>query len=88
MLVNIEILIVRFQIIQETVALIDYLLVGSYIPPDENEKGEVIKREFYGQGMIFKSDEAFYDWQHPDRVCYIPELSDSTYTREYLTIAA
>ena len=59
----------------------DYLLVGSYIPPDENEKGEEIKREVYGQGMIFKSDEAFYDWQHPDRVCYIPELSDSTYTR-------
>ena len=59
----------------------EYLLVGSYTPPDENEEGEKIEREFYGQGMIFKSDEAFYDTEHPDRICYIPELSDSTYSR-------
>lgn len=57
------------------------LLVGSYIPLDENGKGEVIKREFYGQGMIFKSDEAFYDTGHPDRACYIPEMSDTKCTR-------
>lgn len=57
------------------------LLIGSYTPPDENGKGGVIKREFYGQGMIFKSDEAFYDTEHPDRVCYILELSDTTYSR-------
>ena len=44
----------------------EYLLVGGYTPPDKNGKGEVIQREFYGQGMIFKSDEAFYDQkQHP-----------------------
>ena len=46
-----------------------YLKVGSYTPPDENGEGEKIVREFYGQGMIFKDDEAFYDTEHPDRVC-------------------
>ena len=35
-----------------------YLKVGSYTPPDENGEGEKIVREFYGQGMIFKDDEA------------------------------
>lgn len=60
----------------------EYLKIGTYIPPDENGEGGVIEREFYGQGMIFKSDEAFYDTEHLDRVCYIPELSDATYTRE------
>lgn len=55
--------------------------IGKYIPPDKEGGGEVIEREFYGQGMIFKSDEAFYDTEHPDRVCYIPELSDTTYSR-------
>jgi hypothetical protein len=56
--------------------------VGSYTPPDENGNGEKIERAFYGQGSIFKSDEAFYDTEHPDRVCYIPELSDTKYSRE------
>lgn len=57
------------------------LKVGSYTPTDKEGKGELIEREFYGQGMIFKDDEAFYDAEHPDRVCYIAELSDATYTR-------
>ena len=65
----------------------NYLPIGSYIPPNEDGNGEKIEREFYGQGMIFKNDEAFYDEEHPDRVCYIPELSDSKYTRNsFLTI--
>lgn len=58
-----------------------YLIVGEYTP--ENEKDnmpEVIEREHYGQGMIFKDEEAYKE--HSDRVCYVPELSDSTYTRE------
>lgn len=55
--------------------------IGSYTTQDENGEGEVIVREFYGQGMIFKSDAAFYDTEHPDRACYIPELSDSKYSR-------
>ena len=64
----------------------EYLLVGGYTPPDKNGKAEVIQREFYGQGMIFKSDEAFYDTEHPDRVCYIPELSDTKYTRNSILL--
>lgn len=39
----------------------EYLKVGSYTPPDENGIGEKIVREFYGQGMIFKDEEAFYN---------------------------
>lgn len=58
-----------------------YLKVGSYTPPNGDGNGGKIAREFYRQGVIFKNDEAFYDTEHPDRVCYIPELSDSTYTR-------
>ncbi len=58
----------------------EYLKVGSYTPPDENGDGEKIVREFYGQGMIFKDEYAFY---HEVKVpCYVPELSDTVYTRE------
>lgn len=58
-----------------------YLVVGKYTPEDvEGDMPEVIEREYYGQGMIFKDEEAYKN--HPDRVCYVPELSDSTYTRE------
>lgn len=35
------------------------VLVGSYTPPDENGEGEKIVREFYGQGHIFKDEDAF-----------------------------
>lgn len=55
------------------------LKVGSYTPPDENGEGEKIVREFYGQGHIFKDEDAFY--HRPDDACYIPELSDTVYTR-------
>ena len=55
------------------------LKVGSYTPPDENGEGEKIVREFYGQGHIFKDEDAFY--HRPDDPCYIPELSDTVYTR-------
>ena len=59
----------------------EYLVVGKYTPEDvEGDMPEVIEREHYGQGMIFKDEEAYKN--HPDRVCYVPELSDSTYTRE------
>lgn len=40
-----------------------------------------IEREYYSQGYIFKDEEAFLDIEHPDRVCYVPELSDNEYTR-------
>ena len=55
--------------------------VGEYIPAVGTDQEPVIKRGFYGQGMIFKNDEAFYDTENPERACYIPELSDSIYTR-------
>lgn len=61
----------------------EYVKVGSFKPADEmNEKGAVIERDFYRQGNIFKDEEAYLDKEHPDKVCYIPELSDSLYTRQ------
>jgi hypothetical protein len=54
-----------------------YLIVGSY-----DAETEKIDREFYGQGYIFKDEEAFR--LYPDKVCYIPELSEATYTRNSL----
>lgn len=61
----------------------EHVKVGSFTPADEmNEKGAVIEREFYRQGNIFKDEEAYLDKEHPDKVCYIPELSDSLYTRQ------
>nr|WP_024835438.1 hypothetical protein [Clostridium sp. 12(A)] len=47
-----------------------------------NSDGDIIEleREFYGQGMIFKDEHAFrYEEKIP---CYVPELSDTVYTRE------
>lgn len=58
-----------------------YLKIGSYTPPDENGNGEKMDRKYYRQGYIFKDEEAFYDTKHPDKVCYIPETSDTKYTR-------
>ena len=56
-----------------------YLKVGSYTP-GAPEAEAAIWREFYRQGFIFKDEEAFL--HYPDRVCYVPELSDSAYTRQ------
>lgn len=58
-----------------------YKTVGRYIP-ESRDQPEVIEREYYGQGMIYKNWEAYYDTAYPDQVCYIPELSDSLYTRQ------
>ena len=45
----------------------------------------MIEREYYGQGMIYKNWETYKD--DPSAVCYIPELSDSKYTRDcFLTL--
>lgn len=52
-----------------------------------NADGKIIKleREYYGQGMIFKSWSAYKD--RPTEPCYVPELSDSVYTaRDFLEI--
>lgn len=55
------------------------LLIGSYTPPNEDGKGEIIDRDYYRQGWIFKDEDAFQN--RPDDVCYIPEFSDEKYTR-------
>ena len=54
------------------------LLIGSYSPKNEG-KPEIIDRDYYRQGWIFKDEDAFQN--RPDDVCYIPELSDEKYTR-------
>ena len=56
-----------------------YLKVGSYTPETEDTEA-VIDRDYYRQGWIFKDEEAFF--HHPDKVCYVPELSDEGYTRQ------
>lgn len=55
-----------------------YLKVGGYTPETADTEA-VIEREYHRQGWIFKDEEAFL--YCPDQVCYVPELSDSTYTR-------
>lgn len=54
------------------------LLIGSY-SPENGSKPEIIDRDYYRQGWIFKDEDAFQN--RPDDVCYIPELSDEKYTR-------
>ena len=46
--------------------------------------GKVIRlgKEFYRQGEIFKSQDAYQN--HPNAPCYVPELSDSVYCRRFL----
>jgi hypothetical protein len=56
-----------------------YLKVGNYTPETDSEPA-IITREFYGQGYIFKDEEAFAN--SLNSVCYIPELSDTTYTHQ------
>lgn len=56
-----------------------YLQVGEYVPATDNQDA-IIKRSYYRQGLIYKNEDAFLN--HNDVVCYIPELSDATYTRQ------
>ena len=55
------------------------LKVGNYTPGSLYEDAK-IDREFFGQGYIFKDEDAFLN--HEDKVCYVPELSDAAYTRK------
>ena len=57
----------------------NYLKIGSYTEATD-ETPAIIEREYYGQGYIFKDDEAFNN--HYDKPCYIPELSDTVYTKQ------
>lgn len=52
--------------------------VGRYFP-ESNGLEEQIIRAPYGQGCIYKNWEAFAT--DPSAVCYIPELSDETYSQ-------
>ena len=56
-----------------------YLKIGSYTPETEDQEA-VIDRGYSRQGWIFKDEEAFR--LYPERVCYVPELSDEGYTRQ------
>lgn len=56
-----------------------YFKIGSYIP-QTNDTAEIIGRDEYGEGLIFKDEEAYKT--SLDKVCYIPELSDTKYTRK------
>ena len=56
----------------------NYLKVGSYTPETADTEA-AIERDYFQQGWIVKDEEAFL--HYPDKVCYVPELSDSTYTR-------
>lgn len=56
-----------------------YLKIGSYTPETEDQEA-VIDRGYYRQGWIIKDEEAFR--LHPERVCYVPELSNEGYTRQ------
>ena len=57
----------------------NYCKIGSYTPGTDEQEA-VIDREYFRQGWIFKDEEAFL--RHPDKVCYVPELSDEGYTRQ------
>jgi hypothetical protein len=56
-----------------------YLKVGQYTPATD-EAEAIIERGFYGQGYIFKDEEAYNI--SLDKPCYIPELSDAVYTHQ------
>ena len=45
------------------------LLIGSY-SPENGSKPEIIDRDYYRQGWIFKDEDAFQN--RPDDVCYMP----------------
>lgn len=47
---------------------------------DRNGSITELQREFFGQGWIFKDWKAFRENQNVP--CYVPELSDTVYTRE------
>ena len=51
---------------------------GSIRKADRHGRITKLKREFWGQGWIFKNWNAFE--KHRDSPCYVPELSDTVYT--------
>jgi len=57
----------------------EYLIIGSYTEPT-GDAPAIIDREYYGQGYIFKDEDAYLNYY--DKPCYIPELSDAVYTKQ------
>lgn len=55
------------------------LKIGKYIPASPL-RDAVIERQWFRQGHIFKDEDAYRN--HEDQVCYVPELTDATYTRK------
>ncbi len=55
------------------------LLVGEYIPAAKDHSA-IIRRAPYGEGMVFKDEDAFLN--HPDKPCYKAELGDEVYIRK------
>lgn len=53
--------------------------IGKYVPASKN-RSEIIEKEWYGQGVIYKNWKAYEN--NPLEVCYIPELSNTKYTRK------
>lgn len=61
-----------------------YLVVGKYTPEDvENDMPEVIEREYYGQGMIFKDQNN----QSAD-YCYIHTPASSFLLKSVCSMSA
>lgn len=56
-----------------------WLKVGSYIPATDDSDA-VIEREYYGQGYVFKDEQAYETGL--DQVCYVAELSETAYTHQ------
>lgn len=47
---------------------------------DENRNIVKLDREWLVQGYVYKNPNAYFN--EPEAVCYVPELSDSLYTRQ------
>jgi len=56
-----------------------YYKLGSYTPARRGKEA-IIDREATEQGFVFKDERAFY--KRKKKVCYIPELHDTLYTRQ------
>lgn len=56
-----------------------YIKIGNFIP-DQGNRSFRIEKGVYGQGYIFKDEEAYE--RALDLPCYAPELTDACYTHK------
>lgn len=85
-------MVAAFPSWEDFVSAIDISQSSYYIcdRPEKKKVGECVvdregliltlRRQYYRQGWIFKDWEAFY--YEPGKPCYVPELSETVYTRE------